>query len=219
MIVVVLVLLALAVGVVAGFVSGGSLRHLRDDPPIRSRLILTALGLYVMGVAGSWAWQPLLAGSTAAFWAVLAFYAWLNRRRHGARLIAFGLGLNALVILLNGAMPISTTAQARAGAQLTDPTSGRVTITDDTTTLPWLGKNIPVAFPPSPEVVSPGDIAVAAGAATVLATGMVRRMISPARPVRPAVPAGPGDPAPPGRARMEPDVDVESEQPPPRAVV
>src|SRR5690606_13968662 len=103
MIVVVLVLLALAVGVVAGYVSGGRLRHLRDDPPIRSRLILTALGLYVMGVAGSWACQPLLAGSTAAFWAVLAFCAWLNRRRHGARLIAFGLGLNALVILLNGA--------------------------------------------------------------------------------------------------------------------
>lgn len=187
-----LVLLALAAGLAAGYARRGRLRRLAAHPPIRSRLILTALGLYALGVAGSWAWEPLLPTLTALCWFTLGFYAWLNRGYHGARLIALGLAANGLVIMLNGAMPISTTAQERAGVAPTvaagpgngasapagaEPAeeTGRVTAIGDGTTLPFLGKVVPVAFPPRPEVVSPGDIAVAAGCAAALATGMTGR--------------------------------------------
>ncbi|MBB5785773.1 DUF5317 domain-containing protein [Jiangella mangrovi] len=173
-----LLLLALAAGLVAGYARGGRLRRLGERPPVRSRLILTALGAYAVGVAGSWVWEPLLPVMTALCWFTLGFYAWLNRSYHGARLVALGLAANGLVILLNGGMPVSADAQQRAGVETTvaeHTEAGRVTVVDDTTRLPWLGKTIPVAFPPRPEAVSPGDLAVAAGVAAALATAMTGR--------------------------------------------
>ena len=148
-----LLLLALAAGLVAGYARGGRLRRLGERPPMRSRLILTALGAYAVGVAGSWAWEPLLPVMTGLCWFTIGFYAWLNRAYHGARLVALGLAANGLVILLNGGMPVSATAQERAGVQTTvteHTEEGRVTVADDSTRLPWLGKTIPVAFPPGP---------------------------------------------------------------------
>ncbi|WP_053203264.1 DUF5317 domain-containing protein [Jiangella muralis] len=179
-----LLLLALAAGLAAGYARGGRLRRLGERPPVRSRLILTALGAYAVGVAGSWVWEPLLPAMTALCWCTLAFYAWLNRSYHGARLIALGLAANGLVILLNGGMPVSAPAQQRAGVETTvaeRPDEGVVTLAGDDTRLPWLGKAIPVAFPPRPEAVSPGDLAVAAGVAAALATAMTGRRTAPAR--------------------------------------
>lgn len=178
-----LLLLALAAGLVAGYARGGRLRRLGERPPVRSRLILTALGAYAVGVAGSWVWEPLLPVMTAVCWFTLGFYAWLNRSYHGARLVALGLAANGLVIMLNGGMPVSADAQVRAGVDVAGAEAaetGRVTVVDDTTRLPWLGKTIPVAFPPRPEAVSPGDVAVAAGVAAALATAMTGRRTAPA---------------------------------------
>lgn len=182
-----LLLLALAAGVVAGYARGGRLRRLGERPPVRSRLILTALGAYALGVAGSWVWEPLLPVLTALCWFTIGFYAWLNRSYHGAWLVALGLVTNGLVILLNGGMPVSATAQERAGVETTAAEraeAGRVTVAGDTTRLPWLGKVIPVAFPPRPEAVSPGDVAIAAGMAAVLATAMCGRRTAPAAVTR-----------------------------------
>ncbi|WP_116951280.1 DUF5317 domain-containing protein [Jiangella endophytica] len=179
-----LLLLALAAGLAAGYARGGRLRRLGERPPIRSRLILTALGAYAIGVGGSWAWEPLLPVMTALCWFTIGFYAWLNREYHGARLIALGLAANGLVILLNGGMPVSPSAQVRAGVETTvaeRPEEGVVTVAADDTRLRWLGKTIPVAFPPSPEAVSPGDVAVAAGVAAALATAMTGRRTASAR--------------------------------------
>ena len=174
----VLLLLTLAAGTAVGYARHGRLKRLAVDPPTRNRLVLTALGIYALGVLGGWAWQPLLPTLTATCWLVLAFYAWVNRGRRGAQLVALGLAANGLVILLNGGMPVSASAEARAGVE---PSAGVTEVTDHATvagtgtTLGWLGKSIPVAFPPSPEVVSPGDIALAAGGAAVLASGMSAR--------------------------------------------
>lgn len=219
-----LLLLALAAGLVAGYARGGRLRRLGERPPVRSRLILTALGAYAVGVAGSWVWEPLLPVMTALCWFTLGFYAWLNRSYHGARLVALGLAVNGLVIMLNGGMPVSTDAQQRAGVAVTGAEAaetGRVTVVDETTRLPWLGKTIPVAFPPRPEAVSPGDVAVAAGVIAALATAMTgRRTAAAERPAeRPAVrtrpqqrpngprPARPRAAAPPPPPQQEPSAD------------
>lgn len=213
-----LLLLALAAGLVAGYARGGRLRRLGERPPVRSRLILTALGAYAVGVAGSWAWEPLLPAMTALCWFTLGFYAWLNRSYHGARLVALGLAANGLVILLNGGMPVSADAQERAGVATTvaeRAEEGRVTVVDDTTRLSWLGKTVPVAFPPRPEAVSPGDIAVAAGVAAALATATTGRRTAPAaarvparaerNPSEPRQQPGPRPtPPPPPPTRVEP---------------
>lgn len=176
---VVLVVLALTAGLAIGYARHGRLRHLADPPPVRNRLLLTALGLHVLAVFASWAWEPALAVLSGLSWIVIAFYAWVNRWMPGTRLVALGLSANALVLILNGAVPVSVDALARAGASTSDTDAGFATQptehSDESTRAAALGKTIPVAFPPHPEVVSPGDVAVAAGLATVLATGMTGR--------------------------------------------
>jgi hypothetical protein len=170
---VVLVLLAVTAGVAAGYAGRGRLRHLIEIRPQRSRLLLTAIGLAVAGVFTSWLWEPALSVSAALSGLVVAFYAGVNRRHRGAVLVALGLVVNSIVLLANGAVPVSTEAAARAGTDVVTRTFGRPTVPigDDTRLAP-LGRVIPVAFPPRPEVVSPGDIAVAAGLAVIVSTGM-----------------------------------------------
>lgn len=168
---VVLVVFTVAVGVLVGYVCHGRLRRLAQPPPARNRLLLTALGLYVIAVFAGLASDSALGIISALAWFTVAFYVWLNRWMPGARLIALGLAANALALLLNGAIPTVPSAADRAGATL----SAEEHAVADGSHLDWLGKSIPVAFPPRPEVVSPGDIAIAAGIAVVLATGMTGR--------------------------------------------
>jgi hypothetical protein len=190
-----LVLLSLAAGVAIGYARGGSLAGLTRLPLRRTRLLLTALSLSVLGVLFGWLWEPLLGVLSALSWLTVAFYAWVNRAVPGAALVAIGLAANGLVLLLNGAVPVSADAAARAGA---DPIAvvgpaGREPMGPDTR-LPWLAKTVPVAFPPRPEVVSPGDAAVAAGLAVVAGVGMARTTGRPEeKPVGADETAGAGD--------------------------
>jgi Family of unknown function (DUF5317) len=170
-----LVLLSLAAGVAIGYARGGSLAGLSQLPLRRNRLLLTALSLSVLAVLCGWLWEPLLGVLSALSWLTVAFYAWVNRAVPGAALIAVGLAANGLVLLLNGAVPVSADAATRAGAEpiaVVGP-AGREPMGPDTL-LPWLGKTVPVAFPPRPEVVSPGDVALAAGLAVIAGLGMTR---------------------------------------------
>ena len=171
--VVTLVLLAVAGGVMFGYARGGRLANLRQLPLRRNRLLLTAIGLYVLAVLTGLLWEPLLAILSGLSWLTVAFYAWVNRAVQGAALIAAGLAANGLVLVLNAAMPVSVSAVERAGAEpsaILEPAE-RAPLGPDTL-LPWLGKTVPVAFPPRPEVVTPGDVAVAAGLALAVAVGM-----------------------------------------------
>lgn len=171
-----LVLLALAAGVVVGYARGGTVGRLATLRPSRNRLLLTAIGLHALGVLGGWLWEPLLPALTGLSWAVLGYYAWVNRTIQGAALIAAGLVANAAVMLANGAIPVSADAAARAGIDAVEVvSSGDHEIASADTRLAWLGKVVPVAFPPRPEVVTPGDVAVAAGLALVVITGLTGR--------------------------------------------
>jgi Family of unknown function (DUF5317) len=181
-----LVLLALAGGVIFGYARGGRLARLLRLPLRRNRLLLTAITLYVLGVLAGLVWQPLLGLLFGLAWLTIGFYAWINRAVQGMALLAAGLAANGVVMLLNAAMPVSVAAVERAGADasaLLAPAE-RTELGPDTL-LPWLGKTVPVAFPPRPEVVSPGDVAVAAGLALLVAAGMTgpRRSPDPEPPV------------------------------------
>lgn len=167
-------LLALAVAAATGRLLGGRVGNLAGDPPRRNRLVLTASGLYLLAVLVGWANPTLFAIVSGLAWLTLAFYAWLNRERPGALLVSVGLVLNTAVLMLNGGMPVSADAAARAGDDAQVSTFGAEIVTADAR-LGWLGKAVPIAFPPRPEVVSPGDLAVAAGLGLVVVAGMRRR--------------------------------------------
>src|SRR5690349_3746168 len=78
--------------------------------------------------------------------ACIALFLRLNLRRPGVALLALGFAGNALVVALNGAMPVSATALLRAGLDrfVSDP---RHELADASTVLPWLGDVVPVALP------------------------------------------------------------------------
>lgn len=99
----------------------------------------------------------------------------------GVPLVTVGLAANALVVTLNGAMPVSIVAALRAGVPITDIAAGydaRHDIAGDGTTWRSLGDVIPLPLPLRPEVVSPGDVLVASGLGELVVMGMLRRRVS-----------------------------------------
>jgi hypothetical protein len=163
----VLVALALAVvALVAGLLRGGSLDSLAATDLRQGWLLAVGLGLQV--VAGVWS-PPWLMGARALLvlvvsnLAVVVFIA-LNRGVPGLLIADLGLALNLLVIVVNGAMPVSADAARAAGAEEALRTSGvEHERMDETTALSWLGDVIPV--PPAREVLSIGDVLLAGGLA------------------------------------------------------
>jgi hypothetical protein len=109
-------------------------------------------------------------------------------------LLGLGLGLNALVIVANGAMPVelpaATAAGVRTGSLLHDP---RHAVAGARTRLPLLDDRIALPLPGQPQVLSAGDVLVAAGAGLMIAQAMRRRLAAP-RPLRPAPPTRPSYP-------------------------
>jgi hypothetical protein len=103
----------------------------------------------------------------------------------GVPLVTLGLAANALVVTLNGAMPVSIVAALRAGVPITDIAAGfdaRHDIAGEGTTWRSLGDVVPLPLPVRPEVVSPGDVLVASGLGELVVMGMRRRRIpSPGR--------------------------------------
>jgi hypothetical protein len=114
----------------------------------------------------------------------------------GVPLVAAGLFLNIVVIIANGAMPVSTTAAAMAGID-----AGAVHLTDDPlreplgdgTRLAVLADRIPVPAPGWAQVVSAGDVLAAAGIGLLLLAGSV--------PPAPRRHRRAPRPRPPGQAR------------------
>jgi hypothetical protein len=169
-----------------GFVLGGSISSLQTLP-LRDRwLVAVAVAAQLIGGLGAW-----LAGSGTAYavglavsaLAALAFCA-RNLRIRGVPLVTLGLLLNALVVTVNGAMPVSSAAAARAGTPIASIAAGndpRHVVAGPGTTLRLLGDVVPIALPLRPEVASPGDVLVAAGLGELLCLGMRRRRVRPPR--------------------------------------
>ena len=174
--VLVVAVLAVAVAVAAG---GDRLAGLR----VRAvrLLVVAALLQLVSGTvaSGSVAVRVLtLVLSTL----LVALFLWGNWRVAGVPLIAGGLLLNGVVVVLNFAMPVSVQAAERAGLQAADLRLGDDPFHERAgphTLLADLGDTIPVALPMQPQVVSPGDVLIAAGVALLFVTGGARRRPGP----------------------------------------
>ena len=167
-----LVLVVLLCAVLVGRVCGGSLDRLGALDLRRRRLVVAALGVQAVGAVVGGPFHAVgLVGSAALVTAFLA----VNRGVRGTGLVALGLGANALVVALNGAMPVSPDAAARAGVPLGPVAAGldsRHEVAGDGTRLAVLGDVVPVLLPLRPEVVSPGDVLVASGLAQLVVVGM-----------------------------------------------
>lgn len=171
----VLSVVVLLVAMAIGYIAHGSLRQLGQLRFRSSWLVLAALvAQLVAGVAAGPAYQWGLGLS------VLLIGAFLTRNRgvRGMGLVALGLLLNAVVVGANGAMPVSADASGRAGLstqRLLAGTDPRHQLAGPDTQLRWLGDVIPVLLPLHPQVISVGDLLVAAGLGQLIVVAMTRR--------------------------------------------
>ena len=186
-----LVVIVLVVALAVGWLRGGSLDRL-GSLPLRARaLVVLALVVQLVGTLVGGPLHPVGLAVSAAL--VVAFLA-RNRGLRGTGLVALGLLANALVVGLNGAMPVRLEAAARAGTGVQALVLGdtRHELEGPGTRLRRLGDVIPVPLPVRPEVVSVGDVLVTAGLGQLVALGMVHG---------PGTPRPRGGPTPQGQQR------------------
>ncbi len=155
-----------------GWALGGSLDRLGSLRLRLVLLVLLAVAAQVLGgLVGGVAYPVGLVLSAVLATVFLA----VNRRLPGIGLVALGIASNALVVCLNGAMPVSAAAAERLGVDLVvlagsqDP---RHEPADAATRLAVLGDVVPVRLPVRPEVVSVGDVLLAAGVGRLVLLGM-----------------------------------------------
>ena len=166
---VVLVLLVAALAATVAVLTGGArLARLR----LRAVRLLVAAAAVQIAVAtlapGSGTARGVALGVTVL---LVGLFALGNRRVIGIPLIVAGLLLNVTVVVANGAMPVSLTAAERAGLDPADLELRADTLREpvtDSTRLRFLGDVVPLALPLRPQVVSPGDVLVAAGVGLLL---------------------------------------------------
>jgi len=200
-----LVVAVLLGALLVGRLCGGSLERLGALTLRRRRLVLAALGVQALGaLAGG----PFHTAGLAVSAALAAGFLLANRGVRGTGLVALGLTANALVVGLNGAMPVSPQAAARAEVSLRDVEAGldgRHELQGPDTRLAALGDRVPVLVPGRPEVVSPGDVLVAAGLGQLVVLGMLTPLpagraragrLVPSRPSEVTARAGPAPVAP-----------------------
>jgi hypothetical protein len=162
-----LVAVALAAGLVAALILGGRVRYLGA---VRLRSVGLLLGGGACELAGSH-WGDGAAGTAilVAGYLLLIGFALRNAALTGMVLVAFGLCANATVITLDGGMPVrGLPAGINAGARHHGERPG-----DHLTALADV-----VHLAPLHETVSPGDLVLSLGVAT-----LVVAVMRPRRPV------------------------------------
>ena len=184
-----LVVVVLLGALVLGVLRGGRLSRLGELRLRTPRLVGTALAVQLIGTAVG---GPAHAVGLALSAALVVLFLVRNRGLRGTGLVALGLASNALVVALNGAMPVSRAAAARAGmSPATTEEDTRHELETATTRLRELGDVVPLPLPWRREVVSVGDLLLAAGVAGLVGAGLgVGRRPAP-RPAR-ATEAGRG---------------------------
>lgn len=159
-------LAVLVLAVVASTARGGRLHRLADAPLRWSWLLLVGLGLQVgVGLAATSGLlgDTQLAGTVGLLASQALVLGWLLRNRYlpGMLPIASGLVMNAVVIAVNGAMPVDPAAIDALGLEGTRVAVGTHTLLTDATRLPWLADRW--ALPGLRSIVSPGDVVLAIG--------------------------------------------------------
>lgn len=173
--------IAIALGLVAGLAAGGR-------PANAARHTLRLWPALLVGAAAQWLPELLDVPESAAFVAVacsylaLVAFAVANLRLVGMPVVLVGLALNSAVIFPNGGMPVRGSAVVQAGlvepdevATIDFGSKRHLETEDDVLTI--LGDVVPVA--PLREVISFGDLILAAGVADV-----VFRLLRPNRAPR-----------------------------------
>lgn len=160
--------LVLFVALAVAVVRGGRLSNLGD---IRLRLWLllpTAFGLQaVTSLLSDRGWT-----ATLGFWLILISFALLlvvivtNRDRAGMWLAGIGVGMNLIVIALNGGMPVLEGAAVVASgfeSGLNVIGDFKHVLLDEGTRLPFLADVIPLRLAGQGQVLSMGDVFLAVG--------------------------------------------------------
>ncbi len=178
-----LVLLAIAWGLVVGWILGGRVRGLEQ---VRLRgeslfVILLVASVLIPRMAMRWLdqqWHEPLRYAWAAVMVVLVVLAVLNWRHHGAVLMGGGLLLNIVVIMLNSGMPVDSSAVRVLSrtAELPDGVSDAFHhVASPDTLLALLGDVVPVPGPSAVRAVaSLGDVLLLAGLALIVLQGMLQ---------------------------------------------
>ena len=201
------VIAAIAAGVLIGRIRGGRVRtiataDLRGVSFLAVGAAIQVVGvLFVSGGAGI-ALLVLSYGFIGAFTAV-------NLHRSGMGVVLVGLAMNALVIGINGGMPVRSEAIVAAGIAEHDEIDdleigGKRHLEDEDDTLTFLGDIIPVPIPFAKlsQVISFGDLVLVVGVADVIAN-----LMRPRRPHERAI-------QPEREASASPDSDSEHEASP-----
>jgi hypothetical protein len=189
----VLLLLVIDCGIVAGLLRGGRLGSLRAPDVKALPLLVAALVLQFLlglpwghGHGSRWGiGSVLLVVSLLA----LLIVAWANARLPGMPLVALGLLANLLVVGLNGAMPASIAAppaDLHTTSALATQLGPQYLVAGPETRLPMLGARVGV-FGARP-AVSVGDLLQYAGLVLLIQGLMVRGAARPPKPTRPRSP-------------------------------
>ncbi|MFF0264081.1 DUF5317 domain-containing protein [Kribbella sp. NPDC004536] len=164
-----LVLLVMVLAAGAALATGGRFGNLAGNTVTGVHwLAAAAIGQLLGSLFGGTAYPVGLIGSAVC----IAVFLRMNLQHPGVGLLALGFFSNALVVALNGAMPVSLRALQRAGVGDASITDARHELSHATTHLPWLGDVVPVALPGLGQAISPGDVLIAAGAGLLLYAGM-----------------------------------------------
>jgi hypothetical protein len=180
---VLLVLIVIGLAVCVGFAAGGSLRpfeqfHLHWWGVALAGLVLQAIPLTI-GVSRTVGTVALIAS-----YVLLGSFAWVNRRLPAVWLVMVGLGLNLLVIGVNGGMPVSAGALEVSGASaegLVGEGTLKHHLMGPGDTLTPLGDVIGIP-PPVGAVISIGDVLLYAGVAILVVAIMLGRSGENRRP-------------------------------------
>jgi hypothetical protein len=172
------VVLVIAFGVAR--LCGGTARRLGELRLRRRALVVAAVlaqgGGALVGLLGvTNARHAYVAGLAASAVCAVAFCL-SNFSVPGLALVTAGLLGNAVVVGINGAMPVSIHAAYRARvpiATIATGTDPRHDIAGRGDHWRWLGDIVPVPLPWRPEVISPGDVLVSAGLAELVMMTML----------------------------------------------
>jgi len=183
--------LAILWGLALAVASGGRLRRLEHVEVAGWPLVLGAFVIQgiargrLIGFSAS-AWG-LLVWAVASLALVVVLVAWTLRRstdvvRRGCSLIAIGTGVNLLVVLANGGMPVASPIAGPIGG--IEASGGFYAYANMWTSLPWLGDAMQLPIASRLALVSPGDILLAVGLVIVLCEAAT----TPSEPPAPLAP-------------------------------
>jgi len=170
-----LILATVAVFVLVGLATGGSLRGLSTERIRWGSLAFAGVVAQFIVLGGALGYGLLILS-----FVLLIVFAVKNIKLPGFALVVLGLCLNAAVIVANHGMPVSASAlrasnQADTLPELQQDRDGaKHVLADENTTLRFLGDVIPVGAPLN-QVVSAGDVAAYIGVGWFVVGSMHRR--------------------------------------------